>query len=97
MEVCSLDSTDVKYQFQLHYQRCENVPVGERKSQPGTLNAGSEPRPTCVTTEAITALRMTIEVVFVSETDEEESAGDGHRTDSTSKKQPETAALNPVK
>jgi hypothetical protein len=33
-------------------------------------------------------------VVFVS--DVVESLGDGHNTDSTAKKQPATAALNPV-
>lgn len=46
-------------------------------------------------TEAITALRMTIEVVFVKDNDD--SAGEGHRTDSTAKKQPATAALNPFR
>lgn len=46
-------------------------------------------------TEAITALRMTIEVVFVKDNDD--SAGEGHRTDSTAKKQPPTAALNPIR
>lgn len=38
---------------------------------------------------------MTIEVVFAS--DKEDSADDGHNTDSTAKKQPATAALNPEK
>lgn len=56
---------------------------------------GSEPRPISDTTEAITALRMTIDVVFVS--DKGESTGDGHKTDSMAKKQPATAALNPVR
>jgi len=41
----------------------------------------------------MTALRITIEVVFVSEMDK--SAGEGHKTDSTAKKQPATAALKP--
>jgi len=57
------------------------------------LNAGSAPRPTSDTTEAITALIMTIEVVDVSDTAE---SADGHKTDSTAKKQPATVALNPV-
>lgn len=70
------------------------LPLGERKSYSGTLNAGSEPRPTSETTEAITALSITMEVVFVSDNDD--SAGDGHNTDSIAKKQPATAALNPV-
>lgn len=35
-----------------------------------------------------------MEVVFVSDT--EGSFGDGHNTDSTAKKQPAKAALNPV-
>lgn len=70
------------------------LPLGERKSYSGTLNAGSEPRPTSETTEAITALSITMEVVFVSDT--EGSFGDGHNTDSTAKKQPAKAALNPV-
>ena len=56
------------------------------------MKAGSEPRPTSDITEAVTALSMTMEVVFVSE---EEATGDGHNTDSTAKKQPATAALNP--
>lgn len=59
------------------------------------MKAGSDPRPISDTTEAITALRMTIEVVFVC--DKDESTGDGHKTDSIAKKQPATAALNPVK
>lgn len=82
------------------YLRCKfegtssKLPVGVRKSYAGTANAGSEPRPISETTEAITALRITIEVVFIK--DEEDSAGDGHNTDSTAKKQPATAALNPL-
>lgn len=72
------------------------LPPGERKSYSGTLKAGSDPRPTSDTTEAVTALRMTIEVVFVNDGDES-VVGDGHKTDSTAKKQPATAALNPVK
>ena len=68
------------------------LPLGERKSYSGTVKAGSEPRPISDTTDAITALSMTIEVAFVS--DEDDSAG--HKTDSTAKKQPATAALNPV-
>lgn len=59
------------------------------------MKAGSEPRPATETTDATTALSITIEVVFVRE--EEESADDGHKTDSTAKKQPATAALNPTK
>lgn len=40
---------------------------------------------------------MTIEVAFASDdADEDDSADDGHKTDSTAKKQPATAALNPV-
>lgn len=70
------------------------LPVGERKSYSGTVKAGSEPRPISDTTDAITALSMTIEVAFVC--DEDDSDGDGHKTDSTAKKQPATAALNPV-
>jgi hypothetical protein len=42
----------------------------------------------------MTALRMTVEVVLVSDKDEFES--DGHKTDSTAKKQPATAALKPA-
>lgn len=81
------------------YLRCKlketssKLPVGARKSYAGTANAGSEPRPISETTEAITELRITIEVVFVK--DKEDSEGDGHNTDSTAKKQPATAALNP--
>lgn len=69
------------------------LPPRDLKSYRGTLKAGSEPRPTSDTIEAITALRITVEVVFVSDTDE--SGGDGHNTDSTAKKQPATAALKP--
>ena len=72
-----------------------NLPPGERKSYSGTLKAGSEPRPTSDTTDAITALSITIEVVFWS--DRDESAVEGHKTDSTAKKQPAKVALNPVK
>lgn len=72
----------------------KQLPLGERKSQFGTVKVGSEPRPISDTTEAITELRMTIEVVFVN--DEDDSAGAGHNTDSTAKKQPATAALNPA-
>lgn len=79
-----------------YLEKDANLPVGERKSYSGILNAGSEPRPTSETTEATTALSITIEVVFVSDKDEG-SVGDGHKTDSTAKKQPATAALNPVK
>lgn len=43
----------------------------------------------------MTALRMTIEVVYAKDADES-AAGDGHKTDSTAKKQPATAALNPA-
>lgn len=57
------------------------------------MNAGSDPRPISDTTEAITALRITVDVVLVSDNDD--SAGDGHNTDSTAKKHPATAALNP--
>ena len=71
------------------------LPPGERKSQSGTLNAGSDPKPISDTTEAITALRITIEVEFGSEVDE--SLDEGHNTDSTAKKHPATAALNPAK
>lgn len=73
----------------------EGLPPGERKSYSGTLKAGSEPRPISETTEATTALRITMEVVFVRGRDA--SAGDGHKTDSTAKKQPATAALKPGK
>lgn len=59
------------------------------------MKAGTEPRPTSETTDATTALSITIEVVFARE--EEESPADGHKTDSTAKKQPATAALNPIK
>lgn len=52
------------------------LPLGDLKSYRGTLKAGSEPRPTSDTIEAITALRITVEVVFVS--DKDESGGDGH-------------------
>lgn len=45
-------------------------------------------------TEAMTALRMTVEVELVSDKDELES--EGHKTDSTAKKQPATAALKPA-
>jgi len=72
----------------------KTVPPGERKSYFGTVKAGSEPRPTSETTEAMTELRITIGVEFVS--GEDESAGDGHRTDSTAKKHPATAALKPA-
>lgn len=77
-----------------HKDKEQILPPGERKSYSGTLKAGSDPRPTSETTEAMTALRITIEVVLVRET--AESVGDGQRTDSTAKKQPATAALNPV-
>lgn len=43
----------------------------------------------------MTALSMTMEVLLVSGKDA--SAGDGHKTDSTAKKQPATAALKPDK
>lgn len=59
------------------------------------MKAGSEPRPTSDTTEAMTALSITMEVVLVSGADES-VGGDGHKTDSTAKKQPATAALKPV-
>lgn len=72
----------------------KTIPLGERKSYSGTAKAGSEPKPISDKTEAITALRMTMEVVFVK--DRDDSAGDGHKTDSTAKKQPATAALNPL-
>uniref|UniRef100_A0A7C9F855 Uncharacterized protein n=1 Tax=Opuntia streptacantha TaxID=393608 RepID=A0A7C9F855_OPUST len=73
-------------------KRYSGSSLAERKSYTGTLNAGSAPRPTSDTTEAITALIMTIEVVDVSDTAE---SADGHKTDSTAKKQPATVALNP--
>lgn len=41
----------------------------------------------------MTALSITIDVVFAS--DKDESTVDGHKTDSTAKKQPATAALKP--
>lgn len=69
------------------------LPPGDLKSYTGTLKAGSEPRPTSDTIEATTALRITVEVVFASDNDP--SGGDGHKTDSTAKKQPATAALKP--
>lgn len=59
------------------------------------MKVGSEPRPTSEIMDAITELSMTIEVEFVK--DENESEGDGQRTDSTAKKHPETAALNPIR
>lgn len=34
--------------------------------------------------------------MLVSDTDESESVGEGHKTDSTAKKQPATTALNPA-
>ncbi|KAL6963554.1 hypothetical protein U1Q18_034565 [Sarracenia purpurea var. burkii] len=71
-----------------------HLPLGERKSYSGTVKAGSEPRPISDTTDAITELSMTIEVAFVS--DDDDAALDGHKTDSTAKKQPATAALNPA-
>lgn len=43
----------------------------------------------------MTALSITMEVLFVSGKDA--SADDGHKTDSTAKKQPATAALKPDK
>lgn len=70
------------------------LPPGDRKSYTGTLKAGSEPRPTSDTIDAMTALRMTAEVVLVSDSDD--SSADGHKTDSTAKKQPATAALKPI-
>lgn len=42
----------------------------------------------------MTALRMTVEVVLVSDKDEFEL--DGHKIDSTAKKEPATAALKPA-
>lgn len=59
------------------------------------MKAGAEPRPTSEITDAITALSMTIDVVLGRE--EDASADDGHKTDSTAKKQPAMAALNPIK
>lgn len=73
----------------------KGLPPGERKSYSGILKAGSDPRPTSEITEAMTALSITIDVVFVS--DKDTSAVDGHKTDSTAKKQPATAALKPDK
>ena len=75
----------------LNYSQ-DKVPVGERKSYSGTVKAGSEPRPISETTDAITALRITIGVELERC---EESADEGHKTDSTAKKQPATAALKP--
>jgi hypothetical protein len=68
------------------------LPVGERKSYSGTVKAGSEPRPISETTDAITALSITIGVELERD---DESVEEGHKTDSTAKKHPETAALKP--
>jgi hypothetical protein len=70
----------------------DKVPVGERKSYSGTVKAGSEPRPISETTDAITALRITIGVELERD---EEASDEGHKTDSTAKKHPATAALKP--
>lgn len=82
-----------KVQFKKKKMEC--LPPAERKSYSGTLKAGSEPRPISEITAAMTALSITIEVVFVS--DEDTFVWDGHKTDSTAKKQPATAALKPDK
>lgn len=79
--------------YDLKGKSFDGLPLRERKSYSGTLKAGSEPRPTSETTEAMTALSITIEVVFVRGKDA--LADDGHKTDSTAKKQPATAALKP--
>lgn len=73
------------------YKEFHKVPVGERKSYSGTVKAGSEPRPISETTDAITELSITIGVELARD---EESA-EGHKTDSTAKKHPATAALKP--
>jgi hypothetical protein len=55
------------------------------------VKAGSEPRPISETTDAITELSITIGVELARD---EESA-ECHKTDSTAKKHPATAALKP--
>lgn len=57
------------------------------------MKAGSEPRPISETTDAMTELSITIGVEF--EMEEDDSDDEGHKTDSTAKKHPETAALKP--
>jgi hypothetical protein len=81
----------IKRAANLNYSE-DKVPVGERKSYSGTVKAGSEPRPISETTDAMTALRITIGVELERG---EESADEGHKTDSTAKKHPATAALKP--
>lgn len=90
-----MDCININGSTKIKLNSNEQLPVGERKSKYGTIKAGSEPRPISETTEAITELRMTIEVVFVN--DKRDSSVEGHNTDSTAKKQPATAALNPTR
>lgn len=56
------------------------------------MKAGSEPKPISEITDAITELRITIGVELARDA---ESIEEGHKTDSTAKKHPATAALKP--
>jgi hypothetical protein len=91
--VVVLDNTTETNPDRIPSCRYNGSSAGERNSNTGIVNAGSEPRPACDITDANTALSITIEVVFVSEGDK--SADDGHKTDSTAKKHPATGALKP--
>lgn len=68
-----------------------SVPAGDWKSYAGILNAGSDPNPACEITLASTELSNSIAVV----SDGAESEDEGLNTDSSAKKHPATAALNP--